>query len=99
MKASVTRYPGEDGQEDQIVIRLCPENAAILLEILGSVDTQIMDPEGTEEPVDSQSITAGTVFESLHGQLTKEERSKFYLYDNNAGDDGIDFCVCRRKGD
>lgn len=99
MKASVTRYPGEDGEEDQFVIRLDRENACILLEILGSADQALLGADDEREEINPGSITSGDFFKELRKQLTADDHDliKFYLHDNNAGDEGIDFVVCRSR--
>lgn len=91
MKFSATRYPG-DGEEDQIVIRMCLKNAAILHEILGNADGTLYDNDGDETQTDPECIVTGAAFEELDKALGSD-KGGFSLFDNEHGVDYVDYSV------
>lgn len=92
MKFSATRYPG-DGEEDQIVIRMCPTNASILSELIGSGDLVIWFSDGST-PIndDPNSIMSGEALRELNEALDKQRRS-VELHCNVTGETLIDYHV------
>lgn len=92
MKFSATRYPG-DGEEDQIVIRMCLKNASILLEILGAADGALRDSDGDEIATPDECIITARSFDELREALGKDVAA-YTLHDNYSGNDFIDYVVC-----
>lgn len=92
MKFSATRYPG-DGEEDQIVIRMCPTNASILSELIGSGDSVIWFHDGSA-PIndDPNSIMSGEALRELNEALDNQRRS-VEVHCNETDNDHIDYHI------